>query len=331
MQDNYNGIVEDTRSDEEKLLDYKHEEIASAFSPIWEERQPKKFTIFNQDGSLSCVANACAKMLGIDEVYEGRKFVDLSRRDIYTRRANKNTGGMGFIDAMNICKNHGATYETLVPSENKGETDMNKVNDINEATDKIALKYRSKGYVQLPIDIEQIASITSQGKGVLLFVKFDYNEWTNIPSVNPLSKNSCKHGICAVDNVIKDGKKYIVIDDSWSPHSGLGGQRYLSEEFLKAKCFAAGYTLNLILEPELIKPTYFFTDFMHFRDRSNEIKHLQKCLQSLGLFPKNCNCTGFFGAITLKAVKGFQRQYDLKVDGIVGNKTLAVLNQVFKK
>ena len=326
MEENYVGILEDVRSDEEKMKDFQYEEIASATIPNWEEREPKKFMIFNQDGSSACVANACAKLLGIDEIHEGREWVDLSRRDIYVRRTN-NSGGMYLPEALKICKEHGATYESLVSSDNKGETAMNFKGDINDATDIIAKRYRSANYIELPIDIDIIASIILQGKGVLLGVRFDYNEWTDTPTVLAGSKNTCGHGIAGVDAVLKNGKKYIVIDDSWGPAHAKFGQRYLSEEFLKAKCFYAGYTINLILEPEVIIEKNHFTELMRFGYRGNQIKLLQAYLQKMGLFPNNVTCSGYFGAITKRAVIGFQKQFDLKPDGVVGKLTREVLNR----
>ena len=244
MENNYNGALEDIRSEEEKLKDYKHEEIASASVPNWQEREPKKFPIFNQDGSSACVANAVAKILGIDEIYEGRSFIDLSRRDIYTRRTNEG-GGMYLPEALKISKDHGATLENLVPSENKDETAMNDKTGINQDTDTIAANYKSKGYVELPIDMDTIASVILQGKAVLFGFRFDYDEWIDFPVVHADSQNVCGHGVAGVDAVLKNNIKYIVIDDSWGPGHAQFGQRYISEEFLKAKCFYAGYTINL--------------------------------------------------------------------------------------
>lgn len=332
MENNYNGALEDVRPDEEKVKDFKHEEIASAISFSWKEREPKKYLIFNQDGSSACVANGVAKVLGIDEIFEGREFVNLSRRDIYVRRTNVG-GGMYLPEALSIACKHGATLESLVPSENKGETAMNLKNDITADTDKIAEKYKAKNYIELPIDIDTIASIILQAqdqgktKGVLLGFRFDYSEWTDVPKVDLNSKLACGHGVAGVDAILKDGKKYIVIDDSWGLGYAKFGQRYISEEFLKARCFYAGYTVNLILEPEVVVEKNHFVTTMRFGVTSKEVKLLQAFLQKMGLFPKNVTCTGYFGSITKKAVMAYQKQYGLTVDGVVGPKTRAVMNK----
>lgn len=340
----YNGIAEDPRTPEEKAMDYQHEELFSgAPEAIWEEREPRKYPIFNQDGSSACVANAVAKILGMDEIVESRAFCDLSRRDIYVRRANTPGLGMYLPNALAIAKNHGATLESLVTSEFKGEVDMNKWDGITPETDAIALQYRCKNYVELPIDIDAIAAITTQGKGVLLGFRFDADEWTDVPTVNPNSKQSLGHGVAGVDNILGDvvskvklvkGKKYLVIDDSWGPKQAKHGQRFISEEFLKARCFYAGYTINLILDEEPApekKPQHTFNFWMKRGEKNGEVVWLQDCLKYLGLFPKNTNSTGLYGAVTQKAVFEFQKKYvGIHNKGVqVGPKTLQKLNEMF--
>lgn len=329
----YNGIVEDPRSKEDQAKDYIHDELFMAPpAPVWEERESRKYLIFDQDGSGSCVANAVAKVLGIDEIYEGREFVDLSRRDIYVRRANKDAG-MYLPNALEIAMKHGSTYEALVPSERRNEAEMNVWDGITAETDAIAAKYRSKGYVQLPLDIDAIASITSQGKAVLLGARFDYDEWTDIPWVKPNSSRQCGHGVAIVDNILRNGKKYLVIDDSWGPGHSEYGQRLISEEFLKARCFYAGYTLNLSLEPqpEPVKPKHTFKFWMKMGDKNTEVVALQEILKYEGLFPANVDSTGLYGPLTQNAVKKFQDKY-LGYNNAgkqVGPATLAKLNELY--
>ena len=55
--------------------------------------------------------------------------------------------------------------------------------------------------------------------------------------------------------------------------------------------------------------------------RGEDVKRLQKLLNARGLCPKPIALDGIFGRTTLDAVKKFQRQAKLPVDGIVGGKT----------
>lgn len=333
MQENYNGIVFDpVRDEQEKITAFIHEELfSSPPAPKWDERTSRQFPIFNQDGSSACVAFAVAKILGIDEVYEGRDFVHLSPRDIYTRRTTSG-GGMYLPEALDIARKHGATLENLLPSEEKNETQMNNKEGITPETDTIALRYKSAGRVELPINIDSIAGITSMGKGVLLGHRFDYDEWTDFPTVNPNSKLTCGHGTAGVDNVLVKGKKYIVMDDSWGPNYAKFGQRWLSEEWLKARCFYAGYTMNFVYEPDDKKPHYNFTHWMKRGDRNADVVALQNILKYEGMFPTNVDSTGLYGPVTQRGVLLFQKKYVGSNNGGVqaGPKTIAKLNELYK-
>ncbi|WP_445243455.1 peptidoglycan-binding protein [Microcoleus sp. M2_C6] len=58
-------------------------------------------------------------------------------------------------------------------------------------------------------------------------------------------------------------------------------------------------------------------------DSGPQVAQLQKTLQNAGYF--RGKATGFYGALTQAAVKKFQAENNLKVDGIVGPKTLSAL------
>ena len=55
--------------------------------------------------------------------------------------------------------------------------------------------------------------------------------------------------------------------------------------------------------------------------RGEDVKKLQKVLNARGLCPEPIVIDGVFGPTTLDAVKRFQRQAHLHVDGVVGGKT----------
>ncbi len=55
--------------------------------------------------------------------------------------------------------------------------------------------------------------------------------------------------------------------------------------------------------------------------RGADVKKLQKLLNARGLSPHPIALDGVFGPTTLDAVKKFQRQAHIPVDGIVGGKT----------
>ncbi len=62
---------------------------------------------------------------------------------------------------------------------------------------------------------------------------------------------------------------------------------------------------------------------MKIGDESNNVKAMQQRLKALGYF--SGTCTGYYGTATREAVKAFQRNNNLSVDGIAGTATLRKL------
>nr|WP_078593609.1 peptidoglycan-binding protein [Evansella clarkii] len=60
--------------------------------------------------------------------------------------------------------------------------------------------------------------------------------------------------------------------------------------------------------------------------RGNDVVALQDALKQTGHFRSSVNSTGFYGTITVQAVRDFQRANGLTVDGIAGPQTFGALN-----
>lgn len=76
----------------------------------------------------------------------------------------------------------------------------------------------------------------------------------------------------------------------------------------------------------------FLTGPFKYGKKSNQTKLLQQILASdPDIYPEGL-ITGFYGPLTTKAVKKFQKKYKIyPINGKVGPKTLAKLNEVYKK
>ena len=333
------GLIKDPRSDEEKGMDYLAEEITFSFPPIeWKEKPESewsKFPIFFQDGSSSCVAQAVAKALGIENFIEEGKFVHYSARDIYTRRSNYPGKGMFFQNGLEIGYKTGATFEQLMPSQGIGEDLMNATEDKTPLTEIAGKIGRGGNYVALPIDIDAIASVLDhQKKGVVIGVRFGPNEWNrDVPQVLGDDRRY-GHGICATNALLYDGKKAIVIEDSWGETSGMSGRRIVTQDWFNAnKIVYAGYYKFFKNNglPEQMKPQHNFKKDLHYgMQRDPEVVKLQECLAYLKFFPSDVDFTGNFYSITRTAVKAFQTANDIEpVKGYVGPLTRAKLNELF--
>lgn len=340
------GALPDDRPEKEKEKDFKFEEIVSSPEPvIWEEKTSwRTFPIFDQDGSGSCVAMSLAKILGIMHQVNQGEWIHFSAGYIYQQRKNKPLPGMTANDAWEIVRKTGCLLETFFPSQHKTDRQLDDY-QVKNYEKEIAQIFKIKNYVELPAqDIEVVAStIQKTGKGVMVWFYFKVDEWDReIPIIkyNDLPFFAAdRHSVVAVDFTLYQGKKALIIEDSWGRNKGKNGQRIITEDFYKIRNFYASYPINFRFEvEEIIKPTYRFErDLMYGMRNDYDVKKLQDCLKYLGLFPSNVESTGNYLEITRRAVYQFQIQYqvapkeeiELLQGKRVGPKTRAKLNEIF--
>lgn len=320
MNENYHGIAEDPRSVSEKLRDYKYEELSLGDVPLnwieYDKKHLKAYPIQNQDGSLSCVGQGTSKILAMHEVKEGRGYTQLCPKFIYTRRQNYPDGGMWLPNALDIACKFGSCEEVLQPCDMKDESFMNNKNEPAILSEN-AKNFKGKFYFQITGGIDKIAEVMEQGYGVLLGFRFDYNEWIDVPFVDPNSQKKVGHGVAAVDYCLYEGKKALMIEDSWGPTYGKGGRRLITQEFLDARCFYAGYITSL--------PNYVFTRTLRFGSSGIDVKMLQQFLNKNGYI---LTVDGKFGNMTRLAILNFQVKHQLNSDGVVGPNTNKVINSL---
>jgi hypothetical protein len=346
------GALIDTRSDAEKLKDFKFEEIVTSVAPVnWVEKpqaQWRKFPIFNQDGSGSCVAQTLAKLLGILYWIKNGTYVHFSATHIYQRRANKPQGGMAGMNAFDIAR-EGVTLEELVPSQNMNDAQMDAA-DIAQYKKDVGSVFKVPNAITVPVkDIDTIASIIQQtGKGVMVWFYFKNDEWTShpivkYPNLDMYAQSTVRHSVTAVDFTLKNGKKCLVIDDSWGSSYGVAGQRTIDEDFFKARNFFAAYPVNFVFfneEPLPVPvpaPSYTFSKVLEFGMTNPDVKALQDILKYEGLFPSNTASSGYYGAITAKGVLAWQKKHKVDSDDVlnqlagrrVGEKTIIKLNSIY--
>ena len=345
------GVLIDNRHPEEKKKDYLHEEIvADASLSVYRTKEDilpitKKYYKENQYMTLSCVAHGDTLALGIDNELEGNGYVRLSKAFFYRLRVGYPGGGMNGDNAGQIAVNYASPRYEMLPTPNT-EQGINTVS-VSDSMYIDAKQYRAKAYVRINNckDIGVLNSVASQGKAIPMMIYATTREWAQeypkvldkvIPEYAPI-----RHEVCILPNsgFIENGVKYVAVQDS----AWFGGLniRFLSEDFIKQRCFYAKYFVNLqnISVPiASSKPFHTFTQSMKFGDTNNEVRWLQTCLQYEGLFPKNITPTGFFGGLTLKAVNEFQKKYAAEIllplgllasTGFVGSATIKKLNQLF--
>lgn len=325
------GALLDTRPDEAKAKDfqYSNSELAGASTPQWKTKTPDQWNNYpsrNQISSSSCVAQAFSKALftlGHDVV---------SAHPVYRSRKNFNEKGMWLYDGADILKKLGTVPESVSPSQNLGEFEMNR--DINAEVRKVLQSNPIKigGYAYVDRNIEDIASAIEEHKHCVLTFGASNPEWTDIPEIK--GQPEWYHAVCAIDYTIYDGQKYIVIEDSWGDNVGrFGDRRLISADFITKRCTGAMVVLPYVKEN---KKAYTFTRTLRLGSKGVEVQELQKALKELGFFPQT-NTTQVFGKITEAAVKRFQEKYRDEIlvpaglkqpTGIFGPATIKKLNQL---
>jgi hypothetical protein len=169
------------------------------------------------------------------------------------------------------------------------------------------------------------------------------DEWTSEPEVKHENldlrgTNTARHSVAAVDFSLVNGKKALIIDDSWGTSYGQAGQRVITEDFFKARNFFVAYPMNFAFdEKQATKPKYTFTAPLLFGSTLPEVGELQDIIKYEGLFPSNIESTGYYGSITAEAVMKFQKKYTVadesEIDSLqgkrVGEKTIAKLNELY--
>ena len=344
------GIIEDPREDAEKEEDFQLGELVSAPCLGWNETYEQfisrddilemidNLPLNDQKTSSSCVAQAVALALGIVNMTEEGRFMKMSPRFIYSQRKNKPKEGMYFADAGALASKKGIVPNSLMDGDQKVEEEMNENKDMLDSFIEVAKIYKAKNYVSLRIDsIDEVAYILAIGKPVVLGFQFGQGEWlyNDVPVVNGTIKWG--HGVCALpySYFVYKGKKAILIQDSADPR-----RRIITEDwFTSGRCIASLYfedLENLKFGENLpVKPKYTFLNYLKYGDRNIDVKYLQMILNyekdenGNPLFPDGTDFTGYFGGITLRAVKRYQVKNRILQTGYFGNLTMDCLNKQY--
>jgi hypothetical protein len=196
--------------------------------------------------------------------------------------------------------------------------------------------------------------VNGVAKPVMTWFRFNYSEWSTYPKENG-QPHTVHHSVTARDYFLINGKKYILVQDSWGHHSSsLQGLRLIDQEFIdNHMTFCCGMLdlsnawregaepvkPNPDHEPKPDeKPKHTFNVTLKYGVTSDpEIVALQDCLKYEGIFPTSIGSTGNYFQITAKAVKAFQLKYavasEAEINNLagrsVGPKTRAKLNELY--
>ncbi len=218
-------------------------------------------------------------------------------------------------DLGRVYKQIGTVLEKDDPSQWKNESYMNK-----EIT--VSPSIKSGGYFFPKMNIDAIAeAIELHGHCIIVF-HCSKSEWTKIPEYNG-GEIDFGHGVCAIDYFLYNGKKTLLLEDSTGHNVSFNkdGQRLITEDFLNKRGSGAIYFIKTLEELP-----YVFSKVLHIGSTGLDVKMLQTKLNKVGNVTLSLVVDGKFGLHTQIAVKNFQLTHHLANDGVVGQKTNAVLN-----
>lgn len=210
----------------------------------------------NQYQTLSCVGQAWSKYGGVRKVFGdiNPNWVEFSPRDVYSHICLPQ-GGAWLIDGGLFCRK-GVLPEEQLPPHWSGKSDMVPTEEImrdrglegglesgDNANPNVydGLRQLVKGgsVEHVGYDINSIAQAIRDNHGVVLAVYGENNgTWlTRFPRTGSMSWG---HAVLALGYMYINGKKYILILNSWGKNVGEGGWQLLGEEWFGNNRYIGG-------------------------------------------------------------------------------------------
>lgn len=313
------GLQPDPRTPDQKANDYLYEESAVSTPVPTPFGFAKILTLpiaaLNQNSTSSCVLHALGLAERIERKADTGLAITYAPIFAYRLRANYPAEGTYPQNGADIISNFGLPPAASLPTP-QSEAAANAV-VITPALLNEAAPYKGKSYWSLgdPSSIEAIANIAAQGHAVAICIFATYAEYAQVypqilvPDLRQGTPEAVvSHCICVLpySGFIENGIKYVAIQDS----AWFGGfkLRYVSEDFIKARCYSAVYWDTVGELEGGTRPSFHFTQTLNVGDKGKEVEQMQLLLIAEKVLPAG-NATGYFGGLTLAAVRDFQQKY----------------------
>lgn len=312
----------DPRTPEDQQKDYAHEErvfpqAKDPFgnSPITDS--PFK-PYYNQVGTSSCVPHGVGLALAIERKADVGVWARLSPLFAYRLRSNYPQEGSYPPNIFDMYAKYGAPLLDSLPEVNTEAQANGVVLTAQMYTEAEIFKGKEFYTLQTFNDIAALANIAAAGHGVAILIYATYKEWAQAvpqiltPGLVLDATTPIRHCVCILPNsgFIRDGKRYVTIQDS-SPFGGFY-LRDVSEDFIAARCYGAGYWDTVETIGSGPRPQYTFTKTLKYGSKGPEVVAMQKLLIAEGVLPADCATGNFYGR-TLAGVRAFQNKYADKI------------------
>lgn len=298
---------------------YRDEEIAAA---VLDEVVPfnhKKVekltaTIFNQWYTSSCVFHAfltCLEYFGLITAKQVK-----SQLLAYRKRVNYPGEGSVAYDAWNILRAGVSPYKDGQMLDKMTEAAANAMKIVaGEPVLKDLFNYFEI------TDYTRVASYVASGKPVPVFIYATREEWSQeyVRIIDPkltIGKAYVRHSVCLIPqgDFTENGVEYFSIHDSaWFGNRTL---RHVSNDFILKRAYYAG-RLEKKETPTPVPPVVVDakpTVACKLNDKSVNVRNLQAFLNNQSKLEAQY-VTGFYGALTAKAVLWYQLENWQKFKG----------------
>lgn len=324
-----------------------------------------KLPVNNQGASGSCGGQADEKLGEVLNAVAKKSFTRMSAKFTYAPIAYPG-GGTTDGDLVRISTRDGWAPEVDTPSYQNAagapevggfapsEAFMEQEDDITIVARQDAIVEQAMSPIYIGTDIESIAQGIRDYYGVRIGIVGSNNgTWISAEPTPPTPTEDIWSHFLYAGKARTDpasGVKQIGILNSWGAE-GVGDPAMPGWQWLDASYFgvplpqsvfqtsiwaATSYLFNASPATEL---HYSFPNSITFGETGEDVIALQKALQIDGEFPLGVPCTGYYGAITARAVLAFQRKYALdtpqnlvELNGMACHaKTAAKLNALFNQ
>jgi hypothetical protein len=298
-------------------------------------------TLFNQWYVGSCVPHGTWTMLE----YEGLVPAGFNQSQLrsYRKRSNYPSAGSNGVDMLDLIRaGQSNDFPTPVGFTEAQATAMPRVEGTKQIKDFKYFQYIDKKTGELTLDL--VPADVAIGKAVAIFIYATEEEWSQeyvqIQDPNLLPGDAyVRHCVCIMPkgDFTENGKQWLAVQDS----AAFGNRqlRYVSFDFFKKRCYFAvkAYAADQIPQPAPVPPAIGKpTTPCQLGDRGSAVLALQTFL----LEQKKLEAqyvTGYYGAITAKAVQWWQLEHWNRFTGGVpalldlagkywGKESIAIIN-----
>lgn len=235
------GAVKDLPDSRDLLFGAIESQVGADNAPSFEEGYDVEsiygeLTQKDQNGSLSCVAQATSYYAEMLEKIESGNNVSLSPRFIYSQ-IHFPEGAAYVRDGISTLVEQGISPETLCPSYPNDEISMRQLPS-PEAREAAKI-YKAKSYASVAPSFEQFRKALFTGKGLLTAFTGSNPSW-HVDSngfIRPPASTDDRWGHCVfiVGYGIRNGRKGFKIKNTWRKEWGVNGYAWVGEDYFNAE------------------------------------------------------------------------------------------------